>query len=81
MGKVAERAPLDANSVDRFLLDGGVAGETWLATVHGGTSALTLQQALKQAEFAGSRPKLAMLKGKDSHADARLARLMVAYRG
>jgi hypothetical protein len=72
---------LHANSVDRFLLDGGVAGEMWLATVQGGTSAFTLQQVLKRAEFAGSRPKLAMLKGKDGYADARLARLMVAYLG
>jgi len=81
LGKAAERAPSDANSVDRFLLDGGGAGEIWLATVHGGTSASTLQQALKRAEFAGSRPILAMLKGKDIHAGAKFARLMVAYLG
>ena len=81
LGKVAKRAPSDANSVDIFLVDGGGAGEIWLAKVHRGTSALTLQQALKRAEFAGSCPKLAMLNGKDSHADAELARMMVAYPG
>lgn len=43
--------------------------------------ALALQPALKRAEFAGSHPKLAMLNGKESHADAELARMMVAFLG